>query len=510
MFNIKRPIEYLIYLGVPLLVYYFSNQRSLFFSILTVDSMLSAINFIRSFLFRGLSDAKIVYDSNCVYEVPNLRRYIYYLAIVLIYNLMCNLLWTDKLGLLKFILFITVSPPILKIMTDRFLRPFFQHIEYEQRRLVKNIICQQLANFINFFAFNYLQETTAIKSKDFTKVFIGYDKAVDTSLNLLKNIVITSVIRFSKSKITKNQFKIIKTIYKFKTGNSIGNFSTDNPEEIVRTVLQHHQWNRLLDHDVCNAIIKIYQQQDDNFNIWTIITEQLHYKILALCSVSTIASFGNRYYLIFIFNLLIRWLRKGKNIITDSENIIKIIIVIIGTFIGYYFNSFLLGSFCAEFGYILGVNKVTISVKNQFLSRCHKIVKILHHDNKYTIFLLFTMIYLYFVGFFESYNFYLSVVNVVYLCFNLDDDIKKIMVGFLTFTCLFSYFHYLHLIHNTYICYLIYNIIHHLKNKNDLNYHIPISSSSSNMLEISNDSFCENDTIDDPINLTEIIKDNYF
>ena len=68
-----------------------SVEYNLFIKMITLDSLLNAIYFIKIFINNNLSDSQIVTEIGSIYTGTSLDRYIYYCLSYLFYKTVCTL-----------------------------------------------------------------------------------------------------------------------------------------------------------------------------------------------------------------------------------------------------------------------------------------------------------------------------------------------------------------------------------------------------------------------------------
>lgn len=455
--SIRRPVEYLIYLGVPLLIFSFSSNYSILVSILSTDSMFSAINFFRCFLLNRITEAKIVYESNCLYTTPAIHRYLYYITVSLFYTLCCNIMWVPQFSILKLLVLYSVSPPILTWLTNRVFRSYLQHLESEKRKLIKRVISYQITSFVNWFYSNYLHYDVRFQPTEFYPMLSSYDRSIDHLLDIAKGVGTNIAIKYAKRNLNTMAFNAIKVIYRYKMGSKV-DLTIPSAKNHLIGIVKRRNWKELFDSQTYDAMMVLYEADTNTENFWTVITTKFNYKTVCMFSVVTLSSFIRRFWVIFGLKMALKWFLRRNQMFTGIANQLKIGFIVLGCGLGWWVGSFFLASFIAEFGYYLTFNQVTTTIKDHLVHRFHQLVLITHHNNDYNFFLLFTALYFCCIGWLDTYSLYVSIVNVIYLSFNMDDNFKRFSVGLLTFTGLFSSYYYLHVIHNLYFSYILLNI----------------------------------------------------
>lgn len=450
--EIKKYTENIIDLIILLISFFIIPGYNLFFKMLTTDSLISAIHFIRTFFSTNISDSIILDRASSLFKGSVLDRYIIYLLSYLFYCCFCWFFWVNDFSPLYFFLFFFTLPKIInRIVTSQ----FYNKIREKKEEVVKIIIAKQFTMLIKFFGKTYIGRDVSVKSREILPLLRDYHASTDYFVGVFKNVGVILMLSYLKGYSPNFYYRMLKYVYNYKTGELIISYNIDSAKEMLNDIIDRKRWGELLKPNVYNAIILLYQINEEKTDYIKHFVFGLNYNFIKMFTVWTIASLVNIPLVVPLISLFLIVYKKGKQFLKNDDDMFNLIILILGSIIGLITNSIFLTSFICQFGYGLVVNVITIGLLKIVLRKTKKRFISITKNNS-DIFLSLISIYLHslIIGytvdlqsllFMMLHGFYIAVTEpeikkiVVLLAFLLTGALSDFAFLHMTFNFLFMY-----------------------------------------------------------------------
>jgi len=371
------------------IIYYSNLEISVLLLSITIDSIFSALVFIKLFILDDLSLEDLLTNLNKIYKIKPFNRYIYYLTLEFIYTYICYLLWCESFKYLYYFLVLITCPYILNKIYEKYLLEMVKYIDYEKNKFLRMILCKQFAIIINTFSNIYINKNPNISFTELLYIIDDYDNMVNNFTTFLKNFFIISVIHYTRKKSNIVYSKLITYFYTYKTGNVFESIDYSTAKKKFSDVIINKKWDKLLDDDILHSIIYIYSlQENSNFDIGVYIVK-FNYMVIKMFTIWTIGSFFNNTIIIPFLSLFFTIYKKPFNTIFNLTHLYKYLFKISALILGLFVKDYFLISLICEFGYILIVNKIVGTIVQYMNEKFIKIYNVLTNYNKYNLFIIF-------------------------------------------------------------------------------------------------------------------------
>lgn len=321
-------------------------EQNTLISMVSIDSITSAINFMYYHIFKNNIDSVSFYKSSII------DRYILYSISYLFYNLFIIFWWLDDLFIMKLLLmFIPIFADIL--LNDKCLILNKLRIEY-----TKKILSKILSKILVYFSCTYLNKNVIIKHGEIIPLIEDYPKIIDYIIDIMKNILMIILLNYVRNYSSTIYFSI-KRLYKYKTSETLNSFvSKDHSKEMLINIIDTKNWQELLKPNTFKAIMHVYQTNPNNVSIFDYIVK-INLSLTKFFTLWTLGSFGC-ILIPFIMFLMItinfirhRTISKYKIIITN--------IILASILLGIIDNPLYIALFC-EYGDIIIINNITSTI----------------------------------------------------------------------------------------------------------------------------------------------------
>jgi hypothetical protein len=297
----------------------FLRNISYFFQMIGIDSILCAINFFVNYVNQNLTDQQIVTKSNELYSGSVVDRYIYYFLVYFMYNTVCTFFWVSDINILYYLGIVTIFPIIINKI---FKSSLFKAIREKKELFVKLIITKILSLLIKFYSKTYLQKKIKnFKHTDLLPLLSDYSESIGYFSLVLKNFIIILLLSYVKKYSTKMYYDIIKLVYNYKTGELLESFNGHTAKEYLINIIDNRNWGKLKKTNTYNAILKVYQNNVAEIDIFKIISDEINFILVKVFSIWTLASlFGSVYFVpvLSLFLILYKYvMTKGMEQIRD-------------------------------------------------------------------------------------------------------------------------------------------------------------------------------------------------
>lgn len=465
-------IELILQLSIifPILYWIDTTIPILLLSI-TLDSIFSAINFIKLFILDDLSQAELLLNLNKLYKINLIDRYIYYISLQIVYITVKILTWNISLTYLYWSLMLTTCPYIFNFICTKYLYEIIDYIKIEKKRFFKIVICKQVAIVINTISTVCIDKNPEISFTELLYLLDDYDNIVNNFITFLKNFCIVSIVHYARKRTGSVYSKLISYVYTYKTGNMLESIDYSTAKNRFTDVIVNRKWKKLLDDDILQSIIYMYSlQESGQFNLGIYLVK-FNYMLIKMFTIWTIGGFLNSTLIIPIMSLFFSIYKKPIKLFFKKEQIHKFLFKCIAFIIGLLINNYLLISLICEFGYILIINKVAKTIAQHFYDRFIKLYKVLTHYNQYNMFLIGVFIYIEFIKMIEHFFTpiwqYYVISYIVVMIYTNDNNKRLIYTGVISLGILSNYSE-IHLLYILVFSYIYLNIDHHYKNNKNV------------------------------------------
>jgi len=485
-------IDYIIYTISIILTYLQLDQKNFFIKLVTVDSIYSALFFIRNYLNKNLTESQIVEVSQSLYKVSVLDRYIYYLLSYISYVLFCGFFWMDDNIFIKYLMLISTVPPVLNHILKT---KVFMKITVKKENFVKLLISKQASFLIKLYSNAYLSKKIEIKHKEIYTSIGSYDDVMNYVSGVLKSTIVIILILYVKKASTSFYYGLLKYIYNYKSGDILSSITIVSAQKIIIEILENRRWADLLKPSVQNAIILLFQNRDEDANIIKIFMHEFNYRLIRMFSIWSLSSLFNNYILGPIGTVLLVLYRINKTkegfikiknnksmyVLTraaihgDEEGLsfykkcytiyrysfIEIFFSLSSLLVGYLTRNYFLVAFTSQFAYPLIVNRFVYKIINSIYDETIKSINKLYKRNKsYNLIFISNFLYSLLIGYIlDLKSFAFVLFGFGYNSISNPDIYRDAMLISLVLSSALSGFNILHMIHNSLVVYLILGMI---------------------------------------------------
>ena len=444
--------NYCFNIGPIVLTSIFFTGNNLLFQSISIDSLYSAMFFIKHFIDDNLTESQIIDVSSSLYNGSVFDRYIYYSMIYSIYIIMCNLLWVDDINIIYYGLLLTTIPFIINKVLRSIL---FDKIKERKEYFIKLIVSKQLSSLIKKSAYVYLDREIEIDYREILPILKSYSDTITYLQYVLKNTLIMFLVSYVKKYSTKFYYKMLKYIYNYKTGTTLESYNKESAKKMLTNIIDNKQWYELMKPNIYRAIFLLFQTNDDDTDFIKIIINKFNYKMITMFTIWTITSFADMFFVAPLISTFFHFYKK-KNKNLSIRNLHKLFVLMLATLSGYYINSIFLTSFICQFGYSILFNNITISslrsIKNELVNNLRLINKT---NLKYNFPTVLTLLYTISYGYMPELQNTSIIISLVYILLINDDYKKCFILASMVTSGNISNFNITHLIHNSCVIYIL-------------------------------------------------------
>ena len=418
-----------------ILVSYICSGLSLMVGLLSIDSIYSAIDFIKNNSDPGLTESQVLVTNNNLYKIPTIERSAYYLSCQLTYSFVTIFIFNSDVTLIKYAIGLTLLPCIFnKIIYTTFFK-YFDKLTSEKNELIKKTCFEQIANTIIHIEKTYIESDPngiVVQKSEILNALENLDNIKSEVGTLIKNILITFLMIYLR-KSSKIYYKIAKYIYVYGFKEFIQDITVDKAKELFRDVIQNKKYDQLTKPMFIQSVIYLYWDKKDTGELRKLI-QKFKYRIVVMFTIWTLGSFFSGYLtavVVMVMSLVLTFTRKlpmSENMLVpmlsnfnmDSSRVLKFmkdkiikltdlkyfddrtIVAMSVTIISAIFTSspFLL-SFINQFSGIILLNNITFNFIKILHRKTHKRVQMMCNTIKLNRMLslkyvLIVLIYLFF------------------------------------------------------------------------------------------------------------------
>jgi len=451
-------LDYIFYLVIIIIVRFLTPEYNLFLKIITLDSLYSTIHFFKTFINKNIRENQILNLSTSLYKYTVIDRYIYYFCQFIIYKFICYYFWISNLNLLYYGILIFTIPSILN---NTLINNIIRIIRRQKENIIKLVAAKQFALLIKLVAKIYLKKDINVKYREILPLLNNYKDTVNYSTEIIKNILIIILLSYLKNYSPNFYYRITKYFYAYKTGDILESYNTESAKTQLIDIINNKEWDNFLKPNIYQAIFYLYQINKEKNDFFRDCIFKFNYQLLKMFTLWTLSSFLNNIFIIPLVSLFIIIYRNNKitiNFECIKNFICNILIIILGSCIGYKYHSYFLTSIICQFGYMTLMNPITKNIYKFITKKVIKKLIIFHHKNINNIIIaIINGIYVFiFSKIISSYTIILVTINIFYGI--IIDNYKKkyILLGLLLINCIQSKYNMIHIAFcTTIMCYIV-------------------------------------------------------
>jgi hypothetical protein len=447
-------LDFIFYTGIITLASFISYDYNFFLKLITLDSLFSALHFMKTFINKNLTESQVVLKSNNLYNGSLLDKYIYYMLLHISYKIFCTFLWIEDSYILYYIGLLSIIPIIInKILASK----LFQIIREKKELIIKITVAKLFVTLTKFSAKNYLDRDINIKYTEILILLKDYKDTINYFLDVLKNIGLILLLTYIKNYSQKMYYGIIKYVYNYKTGDLLQSYNTISAKQHIISIIDNKKWYELTKANTYKAILHLYQVNNDKSEIFKKIVNEFNFSLIKMFTLWTFASLLNCIYFVpfgsLIFILHKKYIRSKAN-----YNIInELVIIFLGFIISYFYNSYVLISGLCQFGSKIIFNKLTyilIKVIYKFIKKT--IINIVNNNKNMVVSYLITIFYTLILNRLNLRDGYIIIcLNMIANIFMSIEVKKQILFGVVLTSTYLSNFNLFHVLFNSLIVYII-------------------------------------------------------
>ncbi len=436
------------------------DYQSILFIAITIDSIFSAISFLKFTAIHNLTQSQIVRQMSSIYNLSLLDRYLYYASLEIAYLISKILFWQTDIQYLYYFLLITICPEIINLLSSTYLKKVFNFINSEKQKFVKVVICKQISIIINNLSELCLDiKCSPVNHQEIMPLLDDYDTTINHCTEFLKNFLITSLFHYAKSKSNRFYSRLIYYLYNYQTGDIIESINYSLAKQRFIDIVVHKKWERLFKPDTLQAIFYIYSMQDgEKLDYINQFIKKFNYTLVKMFTIWTLTGFFENIYTALTLSIFFIIVQTPIRELVNRIHFYKYLIILASTIVGLHLNSYLLLSFINEFGYFIIFNKVMLTIGQYLYTKTNRNIKILFHLNKHNYFYIALLAYLT-ISYQLPDFYYLMSLSYIFLLFALDDNYRRFTVLTIFPIGLITDYDVLHLSLSLLTYYFMFNIM---------------------------------------------------
>lgn len=443
-------------------IIYVTRGNSLLTIAMSIDMMVTAINFVITLLNRNVTDSQIVQSISELYNSSFVDRYIFYVLNEIFYFTICNFFWVSEIKWLYYSQLLLQIPYILnRILLSR----LYKKIKQQKEHIIKIIVSKQIKSLIKFTSKLYLGRKVLVEHNEIMPLLENYHKTINYFKGIIEAFFVTIILSKTKDNISGFLMGAVKYFYNYKTGNVLKSYDKVSAEETIVNIFNKKQWEKLLDQNSYNALFYLLEIQEKT-DIFKKIRTTIKFKLGVMSTIWSIGLFQIYFGLEHWAFILIPFMSFFIFIYRDYPVTLKGLIKEISIrSISIYFlrDNIFLSSLLSEFGAFMLYNKVTNSIYKSIKKETLKFINnIIKANGQYNLVVLITYFYVLLYSFFEKERSFIMLLHLFYVILINFDAKKTITYISLLLTGFLSEFNIWHISHNALLIYLlipIYDVV---------------------------------------------------
>jgi hypothetical protein len=446
-------IDYLFYLGVLLITHLLTPGGNLFMRLITADSLLCTYRFFRTYVNKNLTESQIVSKTKSLYIRSIFDRYIFYLLCYLVYKLICGFFWVTDLNCLYYIITLVSIPPLLNKLL---LGEIYADIKRRKEHIIKLLAAKMFATAIRFLSKTYLNRDDKVKSREVFPLLDNYDNTTGYLIEVGKNVGIMLALTYIKSYSPNFYYRIVTYYYNRRSGNILMSYNELSAKRMLNNIIDQKKWEELLKPNVYKAMFSLYHIESDDMDIFKNLATNLNFMIFKFGTIWTVATYVGHIYTVPFLSIFFITYRKGKSVLQCAEDYYRIGMIILGFILGYVTDSIVIATIVSQLGYMIIVNKLTMTLGKYLSKKIWKHVKFIYARNlNYLSPVLGAGMHIGFFAYLFDINSWLFII--LQLCYFLMisyDMSRAIVFCILLMSTSLSYFNPLHILYNIILIYI--------------------------------------------------------
>lgn len=469
---------------------YYTPNYNFLLKMITLDSLFSAVYFLRIYLNLNIEETEIMDHSSALYNSSASDRYIYYFLQFGVYNLLKMVFWIQKLNVIYYAMIGCLLPPVLNLILNSRM---FDIIREKKEKIVKILIAKQFANGITFISKAFLNKDINLKHKEFLPLLDNYKETTNYLIEVVKNTVIVLIVFYMRTCSPGLYYRMTKYFVGYKTGDVLRSFSDDSARRVVSKVIDNRKWDEFLKPGIYNALFYLYLTNNEKTSFINELIARVNKQMAKMFCIWTLSSFAHEILIAPALSLFMIAYRGNLRFYNDRETILKIITLVIGSTIGWYSDSYFLMSFLCQFAYMLMINNLSFGILKFIAKKIRKNFRKINMINgKYILPMTFaTVNSIIFGRIINIYNFPLFLMQICYVMLENYDYNKLCMICYVLCIGYFSTYHPIHIILNSLLVYYLTAVI----DINTVFYHLSTCKKELKISKIKDflikDSICE-------------------
>lgn len=392
----------------------FSEDAPLILTLITSDSMFSAVHYIHSTI-TNKTEIQTIESMATLYKLPIIDRYCCYVIISLLYKIICNVIWLSDIRLFYCASIFVITPDVFNVLIKwRYMCDVIEYITGEKKRIMKTIISKQIVQLINYTSHQWVGINPNVMYNEIMPLFDDYNSMVNSIESFVKSFIATNIILHLNTNAGKFYKNLLGYFYKYKTGETYRPNDLANAKAKYISLIVKRNWDSIFKPDNMQALITLYTNSGDS----DVIDKILHWineTSLRMFSIWTLSAFIGYNYSAPLLSILFALYRN--HMIGVVELIIKLSVFVLC----YKVESFAIISVLSEYGYYLLINRVIFSIVRYIINKIEIYIRSPRTNNN--IFLLTTAFRLYFN---RVHNFH-TIMMDIYVLINLDTYLRKLL-----------------------------------------------------------------------------------
>lgn len=356
---------------------YVFPTAGIFLSMLSIDSIYSAVDFVKHSINQELSESMVLETNGNMYKVGIIERYIYYFSAAVVNSFLSAFVFNHYFCFAKHLLIMTMVPVIFNNYTHKLCEPIFDKIISEKNDLIKKVYIEQTANIIVQLEKIYISETTMLEKKEIMIALEDLTKIKAELPSFFKNSLVTLLLIYLR-KNSRPYYKTAKWLYVYMAGDYIKDMTGDDAKKLFKDVIQNKKYDQLTKPMFIQALIYLYYEKENTGEFYTFI-KKLRFKLVTFCALWTFGSFFSGYMsvlviLLFSFGLVLtRKYPLAKNVLLpkliniesyrifdyiDDRIIVSTILTVI---IGIFTKNIMLLSLINQFSGLILINHLSFN-----------------------------------------------------------------------------------------------------------------------------------------------------
>ncbi len=449
-----KVLNHILNVIILVITCYYTPNYNFLLKMITIDSLFSAIYFLRIYINRNITENEIVDQSSELYNSSLADRYIYYFLQYGFYNLLKMVFWIPKLEVIYYFMIGMLLPPILNLIMKSKL---FDMIRIKKEKIVKTIVAKQFAGGITFISRAFLNKDIKLKHKEFIPLLENYKDTTTYLLEGLKNTLIVLLVFYMKTCSPGLYYRMTKYFVGYKTGDVLHSFNDESARRVVSSVIDGRKWEEFLKPNIYYALFYLYWTNNEKTSFIKELILRINRQMTKMFCIWTFSSFMNEILIAPGLSLFMIAYRSHLKFYKDRETMLKSLTLLLGGLIGYFSESFFLMSFLCQFAYMLLINNISFSIIRFIFKKIRKSFwKVNMINGKYIIPLSYvTATTLVFGNIINIYNFPLFLMGVGYATLVNYDYKKFFMISYLLCIGYFSLYNPFHIILNAMLIYYL-------------------------------------------------------